>query len=1298
MMNYPQMRTRTTTSSSLTAAVEHTEGGVSLRRVLECRKGPLNEIECWAVLGQARLTIQQMVTSPPPPPRSTTIQSFIRSTHPAPSSPQQLLENISLDTLHCTPVGRVKIAPPSPSATAAATPRHHTSYVPRTEDEVVSAALKSLAQTLTQSLDWTNGSSSCKKVSAFKSPLVHVLASMEKLDIKTLNQVEQLVDSTWIGLVGKTPLARFVGQLCKVTLGWDTIRTRSTTAVVASHYQVQQTQQVHQQAQQQPTKQASLSSMNPSPKPLFASSPVKSERSSSASDVIAERSKCSSSSSAASDVISNGSSTTSSVFNGQYGRRLDYKPTVHAVVKPVTSSASNDVIKQRRRAQRNPSRLYRVVKPLAEIASAPSPATKRCIGPEFVVMSMEKEAVQLDLCKHHTRKDMLMVKDIEVIMLNGQKWVVQVNPSNITAGEVLENVLREQDITESAMFALCLQMNGDPNEFCPLSNDLKLNKVAPQGWKDSLIGGGGGSSKAASNNNLWPHPPFVLHQRFRFLPRDLDAQLRDPKNKHQLYLQLRRDVLSGRYRMPVNLHLSVAAMALQVEFGDFSEDVHGDDYFMLEHYVPKHVIDQIGGISEAKACLEKLHRGYLGQSQSKTELKFVREIENLSDFGFHLFEAGTSSGSCSQKRKLGVHIEGIFLFDESVNDLATSHQVSASFFWHKINRIQYDKTRFQLLVGDEQEADTGDKAGGGGGQKVKFYVSEMKAKLLFDLASSHHQYSNKLKARDNQRVEIEEQLEYREPQRALRSLKSRLLSRRHSSSQRKLYTSTTPTSAKSTLPTSARRALLKSGGSTPLVGGLRRSFTTAAMQSPSKKGVGGRTPLKKEENYLVKRLAHYTSMADALVHTKEAAAAKGKRTAEEEETSSSQSGATALNLSDKENSTPVNNKNYRYKFYVEPEEDENPQGGGTAHSRNPPSQSLSGQRAIPSQSNPSSSSVVPPKPHRLPLQEKPVSAYYPEAASVATPVSTAAASAAHLTKRRPRMITAAPHKLLSSATKKKTSEILSSKIAPAVATEEACTLTGVKTRGAAATTSGGATAETPGAGSGMRMGTRISLSALHRERLRLASELGLPGTLHGGSAPVPPPPMMMMLGGGKKAPSGGGGMFAADDLTLMETKSILPRPPPSQTKAFVVHAAINNSQEEEGGGASLGGRGEPFSLNTDSLSDSLLERFDAMETEESEPERRIVSVNLHKDANGKLGLKITSTASGIYVQHFQPPSASGDQTQTVRLGAGDRIVAINGRSVENVSHQGALDLIKKSSAEVQLIVSQITTAAAGVKH
>ena len=687
---------------------------VSLLKVLSCRQNSLNEIECWAVLGQARLTLHKLIVENQNP---TTIQSFIKNS--TNSSLSQLV-NITLETLNCTPVGRVALTPN----------KQHITFVPN--DALVSTSVKTLGQTLLQALNFN------QKPHAFKSPLIHLLNSMVNDEVKTLEEIEHHVDVNWVSLVGKTPLARFVGQLCKVTLGWNTIGTRSTSLALNSA-----------PTNEEQTVAVPLPSSSP-PQPLWASSPVKTSPSNSfSSDGMRAND---------SDKVS---TCSSSVFNGRYGKRLEFKPSLYAtklsdnteeVIRHRTPSVSQDG-KQRKRAQRNPSRLYRVVKPLAEIAAAPSPATKRCIGPEFVVMSMEKEAVHLDLCTHHSKKDMLMVKDVEVIMLNGQKWIVQVNPLNITAGEVLDNILREQDITESSVFALSLKL-GSANEFCPLSNDLKLSKIAPQGWKDSCIGG---KNHPHNNNQLWPHPPFVLYQRFRFLPRDLDQQLKDPKNKHQLYLQFRSDVLSGRYRMPVNLHLSIAAMALQVEFGDFSEDVHGDDYFMLEHYVPKHVVDQLG-ISEAKSCLERLHRGYLGQSQSKTELKFIREIQDLSDFGFHLFEVQLekSENSRRSRRLLGVHIEGIFLFETSC-DFAQSHKVLASFFWHKIHRIQYDKTRFQLLVGDSGE----------GSQKLKFYVSETKAKLLFDLSSCHHQYSNKLKAKDNQRVECRSaELEYREPQRS----------------------------------------------------------------------------------------------------------------------------------------------------------------------------------------------------------------------------------------------------------------------------------------------------------------------------------------------------------------------------------------------------------------------------------------------------------------------------------------------------------------------------------------------------
>jgi len=113
----------------------------------------------------------------------------------------------------------------------------------------------------------------------------------------------------------------------------------------------------------------------------------------------------------------------------------------------------------------------------------------------------------------------------------------------------------------------------------------------------------------------------------------------------------------------------------------------------------------------------------------------------------------------------------------------------------------------------------------------------------------------------------------------------------------------------------------------------------------------------------------------------------------------------------------------------------------------------------------------------------------------------------------------------------------------------------------------------------------------------------------------------------------------------------------------------------------------PYQLN-ESLSDSLIERFDNMETEESEPERQIVSVVLLKDEQGRLGLKITGTPSGIYVEDFESGKVKIESGSS-QLKRGDRIVAINGRSLENVSYANALELVRKSRPSVQFLVSQI---------
>eukprot|EP00090_Calanus_glacialis_P008265 TRINITY_DN16572_c0_g1_i1.p1 TRINITY_DN16572_c0_g1~~TRINITY_DN16572_c0_g1_i1.p1 ORF type:complete len:1084 (+),score=127.32 TRINITY_DN16572_c0_g1_i1:55-3306(+) len=171
--------------------------------------------------------------------------------------------------------------------------------------------------------------------------------------------------------------------------------------------------------------------------------------------------------------------------------------------------------------------------------------------------------------------------------------------------------------------------------------------------------------------------------------------------------------------------------------------------------------------------------------------------------------------------------------------------------------------------------------------------------------------------------------------------------------------------------------------------------------------------------------------------------------------------------------------------------------------------------------------------------------------------------------------------------------------------------------------------------SSVRMGTKVSAHALNRERLRtITKKEDLIPDSHN-------PPML-------------------------STTNTSVRPP-----AWPVTAPSSDSEDPD--------------VN-ESLSMSLLERFDQMETEEGEPERRIVNILMVKDSLGRLGIKISGTPSGIYVDNIDSNIATievGDLT------VGDRIIAVNNRSLENVNYYSALDIIRSSGDKIQFLVSQM---------
>ena len=514
-------------------------GGVSLLRVLQVRRKPLNEIEVWSLLGQAGNALKgqkgRLVT-----PRSTI----------------------------CTPSGKVALQSEAVTESYYIHPRLSGKVLQQQQQlsasEAETAAVFSLARTAEWALDY--GEDELNRVS---EALRSLLSRMQTLDLDKSPRLENVLSAVadhWGSAVGATPVGRFVSQMCRMTQTWQqssvpalrsTAATTSTTTVVTVMTEEAEKKEVEVEFSRLETSSSSSCSAEDEENvvrpptqvtsPFAASMPnlnnnveqVKEEEERLRPPVVPPKQQ-----------------------RGQYGRRLEYQPpgtyenfVLRSNLSRGRSASSHEFTKRSTTAapsavRRNPSRLYRVVRPLTEVTHAPSPATKRCIGPEFVVMG-ESDPVTLDLHCSAASSRNAPCRTVQVVMLDGKRLRVLCNPLTVTAGEVLDNVLSHEDIRETAYFALALREgSSNDEEYWCLSGDAKLSKVAPSGWKQP-------PRSHPNPNSVSSDSVFVVYLRFRHFPDDVD-ELRDPKNKHLFYLQLRRDVSEARYHMSASAHLGLA--------------------------------------------------------------------------------------------------------------------------------------------------------------------------------------------------------------------------------------------------------------------------------------------------------------------------------------------------------------------------------------------------------------------------------------------------------------------------------------------------------------------------------------------------------------------------------------------------------------------------------------------------------------------------------------------------------------------------------------------------------------------
>ncbi|XP_023816332.1 tyrosine-protein phosphatase non-receptor type 13 isoform X2 [Oryzias latipes] len=347
-------------------------------------------------------------------------------------------------------------------------------------------------------------------------------------------------------------------------------------------------------------------------------------------------------------------------------------------------------------------------------SSVPHRKNKNLHGPEFVKMASEpciSLTVPGSIMKRGKAEE--VQRKVGVVLLNGQKLELTCDIKAVCK-DVLDMVVAHTGLVEHHLFGLAYLKD---NEFFFVDPDAKLTKVAPEGWKEE-------PKKRRSD------VPFNLFFRIKFFLDDVNFILH-AMTKHQYYLQLRKDILEERMRCETENAMLLASLALQAEFGDYQPELHGKTYFRLEHYLPVSVLDKVDQTT-LREELPILHSNYYGASDSEAEFEFLKVNQRLPEYGVHfhrvLPEKRSQTGIL-----LGVYSKGVLIF-EVLNGNRTP---VLRFPWRETKKITFIKKKICLQ-------NTSD------GIKHFFQTDSTKTcQYLLQLCSDQHKFHLQMKARQN---------------------------------------------------------------------------------------------------------------------------------------------------------------------------------------------------------------------------------------------------------------------------------------------------------------------------------------------------------------------------------------------------------------------------------------------------------------------------------------------------------------------------------------------------------------------
>uniref|UniRef100_H3DG33 protein-tyrosine-phosphatase n=1 Tax=Tetraodon nigroviridis TaxID=99883 RepID=H3DG33_TETNG len=195
------------------------------------------------------------------------------------------------------------------------------------------------------------------------------------------------------------------------------------------------------------------------------------------------------------------------------------------------------------------------------------------------------------------------------------------------------------------------------------------------------------------------------------------SQLEQEATRYQYYLQVKKEVLDGRLHCAVEQGIRLAGLAVQADFGDFTQ-------FMSQDFLREYVLFPVNWptgdevLEEWTKKVAEEHKSHCRMQAAEAELLYIKEVEKLDGFGQETFPA---KDNYTNDIFIGVSFIGVFV----------KHRNGRSIMLHKwkdIGTVAHNKSAITVEITSRDDT-------------IIFHMEDMEmAKYIARLFTTRHKF------------------------------------------------------------------------------------------------------------------------------------------------------------------------------------------------------------------------------------------------------------------------------------------------------------------------------------------------------------------------------------------------------------------------------------------------------------------------------------------------------------------------------------------------------------------------------